>query len=123
MSVGPTTKTGHCFPTAAEMSNEDAANVYVGGLPLTVSEDVLRTAFVPFGELVDVHIPIDPKSGLSKGYGFVLYELVEDAAAAIDNMHNNIIHGSRVRVRHAHRRTLAVHGKALWHEYEDPRDD
>lgn len=104
------------------MDEEEAANVYVGDLPPTVSEEILRTAFIVFGELVDVHIPIDPKTGQSKGYGFVLYELPEDAAAAIDNMHNNIIHGCRVRVKPAYKRSILIPGRALWHTNDDLAD-
>lgn len=93
---------------------EDAANVYVGYLPPSVTPEILRAAFVPFGELVDVHIPIEPHTGVSKGYGFVLFELAEDAAEAIDNMHNSIVHNQRIRVRHAHKRSKVAQGRAVW---------
>ncbi|RHY94247.1 hypothetical protein DYB35_001220 [Aphanomyces astaci] len=33
--------------------------LWVGGLDKTVTEDILRAAFVPFGPLKDVQIPMD----------------------------------------------------------------
>lgn len=33
--------------------------LYVGGLEAQVTEQVLKAAFIPFGEIVDVQIPMD----------------------------------------------------------------
>lgn len=95
--------------------NDEAANVYIGGLPPSVTEEVLRAAFIPFGELVDVSIPAGKQDPNSR-YGFVLYEEAEDAEAAIDNMNQTIIHNARVRVRRAHKRSVVAPGRALWHD-------
>lgn len=51
-----------------------------------VTEDVLRSAFVPFGEVVDIQIPLDYETEKHRGFAFIEFELPEDAAAAIDNM-------------------------------------
>ena len=58
----------------------------LGGLADEVTEDVLRDAFVPFGDLVDIQIPLDYETEKHRGFAFVEFELPEDAAAAIDNM-------------------------------------
>lgn len=96
-------------------ADEEAANVYVGNLPASVTEAVLRAAFIPFGELVDVSIPAGKQQPDAR-YGFVLYELAEDADAAVGNMNQTVIHNARVRVRRAHRRSVIVPGRAVWHE-------
>lgn len=70
--------------------------LYVGGLEDNVNEDILRAAFIPFGEVKDVSIPIDHATGTHRGFGFVEYEDKGDAGAAIDNMHNTELFG-RVR--------------------------
>ena len=98
---------------------EEGSNVYVGGLSASVTPEILRAAFIPFGDVVDAHIPIEPSTGQSKGFGFVVFELPEDADEAIDNMHNSIIDNQRIRVRHANKRSVVVPGRALWHS-EDP---
>ena len=51
-----------------------------------VDEKVLRAAFIPFGELSEVQLPIDYQTEKHRGFAFIDYELPEDAQAAIDNM-------------------------------------
>jgi hypothetical protein len=75
--------------------------LYVGGLEETVNEALLHAAFLPFGEIKDVNIPLDHASGKNRGFGFVEYEEKEDAAAAIDNMHNSELNGRVLKVNYA----------------------
>lgn len=114
----------HCYDLPQlvnfTMDDEEAANVYVSGLPASVTPDILRAAFIPFGELVDVSIPARQEGQLR--FGFVLFEEAEDAEAAIDNMNQNIIHNARIRVRRAHRRSVVVPGRAVWHAADDKRE-
>ena len=46
----------------------------------------MRAAFIPFGDLVDVQIPLDYETEKHRGFAFVEFELQEDAKAAIENM-------------------------------------
>lgn len=75
--------------------------LYVGGLEETVNEATLHAAFIPFGDLKDVNIPLDNTTGKHRGFGFVEFEDKEDAAAAIDNMHNSELFGRVLRVNYA----------------------
>lgn len=56
-----------------------------------VDEKILNAAFIPFGEIVDVQIPLDYESEKHRGFAFIEFEAAEDAAEAIDNMVNNKI--------------------------------
>jgi len=47
---------------------------------------VIKGAFIPFGDINDVQMPLDYESQKHRGFAFVEFELNEDAAAAIDNM-------------------------------------
>ena len=85
-----------------------------GGLDELVTEAVLHAAFLPFGEIKDVSVPLDHGTQKNKGFGFVTFQEPcvpsqqacragwsslpsrEDCAAAIDNMHNAELYG-RVR--------------------------
>lgn len=58
----------------------------VGGLAEEVDEKVLHAAFIPFGDIIDVQIPLDYESEKHRGFAFIEFEAAEDAAAAIDNM-------------------------------------
>ncbi|KAG9492954.1 hypothetical protein GDO78_001088 [Eleutherodactylus coqui] len=60
--------------------------LYVGGLAEEVDEKILHAAFIPFGDITDIQIPLDYETEKHRGFAFVEFELPEDAAAAIDNM-------------------------------------
>lgn len=58
-----------------------------GGLPDEADESVVRAAFIPFGDIVNIEVPPDYENhDRHRGFSFIEYELAEDAAAAIDNM-------------------------------------
>lgn len=70
------------------MSGNHKRTIYVGGLAEEVDEKILNAAFIPFGDIVDVQIPLDYESEKHRGFAFIEFESAEDAAAAIDNMVN-----------------------------------
>lgn len=51
-----------------------------------MDEKILHAAFIPFGEIIDVQIPLDYESEKHRGFAFIEFEAAEDAADAIDNM-------------------------------------
>ena len=59
------------------------------GLEESVNEAKLHSAFIPFGDIKDVNIPLDNTTGKHRGFAFVEFEDKDDAAAATDNMHNS----------------------------------
>lgn len=67
------------------MSN-DKRTIYVGSLADEVNEKLLNDAFIPFGDIADIQMPVDYESQKHRGFAFIEYESSEDAAAAIDNM-------------------------------------
>lgn len=72
--------------------------LYVGGLSEDVDVNILKSAFLPFGDVVDVNLPIDYSTQKHKGFAFIEFQSPEDAADAIDNMDNNEILGKTIRV-------------------------
>ncbi|KAK2167668.1 hypothetical protein LSH36_25g01021 [Paralvinella palmiformis] len=72
--------------------------IYVGGLAEEVDEKILHAAFIPFGDLLDIQIPLDYETEKHRGFAFVEFELAEDAAAAIDNMNDSELFGKTIRV-------------------------
>ncbi|XP_037069915.1 peptidyl-prolyl cis-trans isomerase E-like [Pollicipes pollicipes] len=72
--------------------------VYVGGLADEVTEEVIHGAFIPFGDIQDIQIPLDYETEKHRGFAFVEFELAEDALAAVDNMHESELFGRTVRV-------------------------
>ncbi|CAO3610905.1 unnamed protein product [Cunninghamella echinulata] len=90
--------------------------LYIGGLDENVTQEILHAAFIPFGDLVSVELALNP--GLRaqhKGFGFVQYEEVEDAMAAMDNMHLSEIMGRVIKVSTAKpTKMLAGNNRAIW---------
>ena len=54
---------------------KDSAYVYVGGLADGLSEGDVIVICSQFGEVVDVNMPRDRKTGKTKGFAFVCYEV------------------------------------------------
>lgn len=79
------------------MSN-DKRTIYVGGLADEVIEKLLNDAFIPFGDIADIQMPVDYETQKHRGFAFIEYEVAEDAAAAIDNMNDSELCGRTIRV-------------------------
>ncbi|VDP12734.1 unnamed protein product [Onchocerca flexuosa] len=86
---------------ATNFPHNKKRTLYVGGFGEEVNEKVLQAGFVPFGEIVSISIPLDYETGKHRGFGFVEYELAEDAAAAIDNMNDSELFGRTIRCNFA----------------------
>ncbi|RWW55713.1 hypothetical protein BHE74_00037625 [Ensete ventricosum] len=61
-----------------------ARKLYVGNLHLNITEPQLRQVFEPFGQVELVQLPLDPQTGLCKGYGFIQVSAVTDQAGVQD---------------------------------------
>ena len=94
--------------------------LYVGGLAEEVEEAVLHAAFLPFGPLETVQIPLDQKTQKNRGFGFVQFEDREDAAAALDNMDNAELFGRVLTVNIAKPMKIKLGShKAVWSEADE----
>jgi RNA recognition motif-containing protein len=78
-----------------------AQKLYVGGLPYSTTEDELRDAFAPAGQVVSSMIIIDRMSGRSKGFGFVEMATEAEAQAAIEMWNGKEFNGRRLTVNEA----------------------
>ncbi|MCL7048428.1 hypothetical protein MKW94_009625, partial [Papaver nudicaule] len=59
-----------------------ARRLYVGNLHFNMTEEQLRQVFEPFGAVELVQLPLDPETGMCKGFGFVQFARLEDARNA-----------------------------------------
>jgi len=90
--------------------------LYVGGLDENVSEELIRAAFIPFGDIIQVNIPLDQNTGKHKGFAFLEFEEVDDALAALDNMNYAELHGKVITCSVAKPNVIGGKGKPLWSE-------
>tara|TARA_B100000787_G_C16074054_1_gene241293 strand:- start:330 stop:629 length:300 start_codon:yes stop_codon:yes gene_type:complete len=54
---------------------KDSAYVYIGGLSDGLSEGDVIVIASQFGEVVDINMPRDKKTGKTKGFAFICYEV------------------------------------------------
>lgn len=71
------------------MAQNDKRTVYVGGLADEVTEKLINDAFIPFGSILEIQMPIDYESQKHRGFAFVEFELAEDALQSVDNMNDS----------------------------------
>lgn len=76
-----------------------------------------QSTFIPFGDITDITIPLDYSTQKHRGFAFVEFELVEDAAAAIDNMNESELYGRTIRVNVARPKMLKEgSSRPVWSE-------
>jgi RNA recognition motif-containing protein len=76
-------------------------NIYVGNLSYNTTEENIRQAFEPFGQVISARIIKDKYTGQSKGFGFV--EMVEQTQAqtAIKSLNGKELLGKEISVSEA----------------------
>ena len=72
---------------------EPNTNLFVSGLSKRTTSEKLRDEFAKFGEVVHARVVTDRVSGYSKGFGFVKYATLEDAAKGIEGMDGKFLDG------------------------------
>ena len=80
-------------------------NIYVGNLSYEATEEDLRLAFEPFGQVESATIIKDKHSGQSKGFGFVEMTSKAEGQSAIDGLNGNELKGKALKVNEARPRT------------------
>jgi len=80
-------------------------NIYVGNLSYNVTEENIRNAFEPFGQVASVNIVKDKYSGQPRGFAFVEMPDQAEAQAAIQNLNGKDLLGRQLNVNEAHARS------------------
>lgn len=78
--------------------------IYVGNLSFRATDDDLRAAFEPFGEVASARVIQDKETGRSRGFGFVEMPSQDEGNTAIDKVNNTEIVDRAVRVNEAQER-------------------
>jgi RNA recognition motif-containing protein len=87
------------------LQKEIRMNIYVGNLSYEVTEEDLRLAFEPFGQVESVNVIKDKYTGQSKGFGFVEMPSKTEAQSAIDGLNDTELKGRTLNVNEARPRT------------------
>jgi len=77
-----------------------SAYVFVGGIHSELTEGDVLAILSQYGEIVDVFVPRDEKTGKSKGFAFVCYLDQRSTIIAVDNLNGSKVLGRILRVDH-----------------------
>lgn len=104
----------------ASKQKADKRVLYVGGLEDEVTDKLVHAAFVPFGEIQQIDVPMDQATQKHRGFCFLTFELEEDAAEAMYNMNNSELLGRVLKVNIA--KPMSVKqgsNKPVWAEADE----
>lgn len=74
--------------------------IYAGGLPFELTEGDVVCIFSQYGEILDINLVRDKKTGKSKGLAFLRYEDQRSTVLAVDNLTGAKVLGKSLRVDH-----------------------
>ena len=84
--------------------------LYVGNLPYTITDDQLKEAFAPHGEVTSASVVMDRATGRSRGFGFVEMSTAEQATKATEQMNGALFEGRPLTVNEARERAPRTGG-------------
>eukprot|EP00252_Welwitschia_mirabilis_P019863 TRINITY_DN4709_c0_g1_i4.p1 TRINITY_DN4709_c0_g1~~TRINITY_DN4709_c0_g1_i4.p1 ORF type:complete len:237 (-),score=27.26 TRINITY_DN4709_c0_g1_i4:525-1235(-) len=95
-------------PVRQRRGSDDAENpgntLYVTGLSTRVTEKTLEEHFSKEGKVVDCRLVVEPRTRLSRGFGFVTMDTIEDAERCVKYLNQSILEGRFITVEKSRRR-------------------
>ena len=80
-------------------------NIYVKNIEPEVTDEDFRALFEKYGDVTSASIARDPDTGKSRGFGFVNYVNHDNAATAVDELHNKDFKGQVLYVGRAQKKS------------------
>ena len=101
---------GHHIPRKDRDSKFDEmkanfTNIYVKNIEPEVTDEDFRALFEKYGDVTSASIARDGDSGKSRGFGFVNYVKHENAATAVEELHNKDFKGQVLYVGRAQKKS------------------
>lgn len=75
--------------------------MYIGNLSYDTTDEDLRKVFSEFGEVTDLHIPMDRETGRPRGFAFVTMDSKNAMVTAIKELDGTELDGRDIRVNEA----------------------
>ena len=100
-SVNKIIKTSEATTTNTSANNKSTKSksgvIYIGRLPSGFQESVLKTYFSQFGDVINVKLARNKKTGNTKHYGFIEFDSIEVAKVAAETMNNYLLFGHLIK--------------------------
>ncbi|KAI8905159.1 hypothetical protein EDD86DRAFT_72531 [Gorgonomyces haynaldii] len=91
-----------------EKPQSEPSNIlFMGNLSFNVAEDELRTAFGQHGSILSMRFPTDKDTGAFKGFGYVEFNTVDEAKAAVAALNGQNFDGRAIRLDYSGQRNNA----------------
>ncbi|EGP87879.1 uncharacterized protein MYCGRDRAFT_85600 [Zymoseptoria tritici IPO323] len=72
--------------------------LFVRNLPFNVQKEDLQAEFASYGNLEEVHVPLDPKTGAGKGFGYIQFSNPDSAEQAFVDRDGQTFQGRLLHV-------------------------
>ncbi|KAK3711098.1 Protein phosphatase PP2A regulatory subunit B [Vermiconidia calcicola] len=100
---------GHHIPKKDRMSKFEEmkanfTNIYVKNIESEVTDEEFRELFARYGDVTSASLAHDNETGKSRGFGFVNFINHEDAAKAVDELHDSDLKGQKLYVGRAQKK-------------------
>ncbi|ONM25452.1 Serine/arginine-rich splicing factor SC35 [Zea mays] len=79
----------------------DTYSLLVLNITFRTTADDLFPLFDKYGEIVDIYIPRDRRTGDSRGFAFVRYKYEDEAQKAVDRLDGRLVDGREIMVQFA----------------------
>ncbi|NWR49905.1 RBM34 protein, partial [Regulus satrapa] len=79
-------------------SHDNKRSVFLGNLSYDIRDDAVREHFLVCGDVVGVRVVRDSRTGLGKGFGYVLFENTDAVHLAL-KLNNSVLMGRKIRVQ------------------------
>jgi len=76
--------------------------IYVGNISWGTTEEGLKSLFAKFGEVDEANIATEGDTGRSRGFGFVVMPIKEQAENAIMALDGTMFEGRQIKVNESH---------------------
>lgn len=77
---------------------EETGRLFVRNLSYSITESELEELFSPFGELEEVHLPVDSKSHTPKGFAYIQFTSPSSAISAFKTLDTSIFQGRSLHI-------------------------
>ena len=91
--------------------NLDPKRIYLRNIPFEITEEDIRQKFEKYGQINEIHIPINYKTNQSFGYAYISYETVESTIMAINKMDGQYFMGRKLHISIAEEKYSKPHSE------------
>ncbi|GFH54218.1 hypothetical protein CTEN210_10694 [Chaetoceros tenuissimus] len=109
-------------PASWHAKYSSSAWIYIGNLPIQLTEGDVIAVVSQFGEVEDINLVREEGTGKSKGFCFVKYEDCRSCVLAVDNFNGSKVLGRSLRVDHVENYRLPKHLREKEEGKEDMED-